>query len=340
MEKMINLSVIIPTRNRAETLFTTLLSIKEQTLDQSLFEVVVCDNNSTDNTAEIAKSFENKFLNFSYYKTLQPGLHVGRNKGFLEAKGRILVYADDDIEAFPEWLYTINEVFEDKNTVLVGGKNLPKWEVDPPKWVLEMWKPNNRGESVLGCLSIIDLGDEIKEISPYYVFGCNFSIRKNIITETKGFHPDGMPNEIIEYRGDGESAVSAYIKQKGYKAMYHPNASVYHCVSKERLTIDYFKKRGFSWGVSDSYTSIRIEKLIVPKKMVYAKSIFASTLHHLLMFYNILKGTNKEINIYRKAFTDGHKEGYNFHQEKTRKFPQLLAWVLKDNYLDGDFPVL
>ena len=333
---MISLSVIIPTRNRAATLRSTLLSIEEQTLDQSLFEVVICDNNSTDNTAEIAKSFENKFLNYSYYKTLQSGLHVGRNKGFLEAKGDILVYADDDIKAFPEWLYTINEVFKDRNTVLVGGKNLPKWEVDPPKWVLEMWKPNNRGESVLGCLSIIDLGDEMKEINPYYVFGCNFSIRKDIIAETKGFHPDGMPNEIIEYRGDGESAVSAHIKQKRYKVMYHPNASVYHLVSKERLTIDYFRRRGFNWGVSDSYTSIRIEKLIVPKKVGYVKSILASILRRLLK----PKGINKEVNIYRKVFTDGHKEGYNFHQEMTKKFPQLLAWVLKDNYLDGDFPIL
>jgi len=331
---MISLSVIIPTRNRAETLLTTLLSIKEQTLDQSLFEVVVCDNNSTDNTAEIAKSFENKFLNFSYYKTLQPGLHVGRNKGFQEAKGDILVYADDDIEAFPEWLYTINEVFKDKNTVLVGGKNLPKWEVNPPKWVLEMWKPNNRGESVFGCLSIIDLGDEMKEISPYYVFGCNFSIRKNIITETKGFHPDGMPNEIIEYRGDGESAVSAYVKQKGYKVMYHPNASVYHLVSKERLTIDYFRKRGFDWGISDSYTSIRIEKLTIPKRVIDVKSILKSMHRRLLIFFkNLPKGT-KEINIFQKAFMDGHKDGYSFHQEITRKSPQVLHWVLKDNYLD------
>ena len=128
---MIQLSVIIPTRNRAETLFTTLVSIENQTLDQSLFEVIVCDNNSTDNTSDIAHSFADKFQHFKYIKTLEPGLHVGRNKGFQEAKGDILVFIDDDIEAFPEWLFSVNEAFKDEDIVLVGGRNLPKWEIPP-----------------------------------------------------------------------------------------------------------------------------------------------------------------------------------------------------------------
>ena len=91
----------------------------------------------------------------------------------------------------------------------------------------------------------MDFGDKIKEINPSYVFGCNFSIRKNILLEAGGFHPDGMPQEIIKYRGDGESYVSKYIEKNGYKTIYNPKASVYHLASTDRMTKKYFAKRAF-----------------------------------------------------------------------------------------------
>ena len=330
---MIQLSVIIPTRNRAETLFTTLVSIENQTLDQSLFEVIVCDNNSTDNTSDIAHSFADKFQHFKYIKTLEPGLHVGRNKGFQEAKGDILVFIDDDIEAFPEWLFSVNEAFKDEDIVLVGGRNLPKWEIPPPDWVLEMWKPNEDGNRVLGYLSIIDLGGCIMEINPFLVFGCNFSIRKRVITETKGFHPDGMPQEIIEYRGDGESAVSAYIQQQEYKTIYHPNASVFHLVSKERLTINYFRTRAFNQGVSDSYTHIRTP-ISAPHKKNFSLMFFLkrTLLKIKYFFYYKIKRKSTEVNIY-KVIKEGYKDGYKFHKQKVKNSPVLKSWVMKDNYL-------
>jgi len=315
---MINLSVIIPTRNRADTLSTTLVSIERQTLDQSLFEVIVCDNNSTDNTSEVAHSYSNKFHNFKYIKTIEPGLHVGRNKGYQEAKGNILVYIDDDIEAFPELLYTINEVFKDDEVMLVGGKNLPKWEVDPPDWAIDMWTPNKDSERILCYFSIIDLGNQIKEIDPSYVFGCNFSVRKSIIAQTKGFHPDGMPQEIIEYRGDGETAISNYISTKGYKTIYHPNASVYHLVPKQRLSLDYLKRWSFNANVGASYIDIRAGKIV---RFSFLKIL--RTYLSLCLFGNTIE---------RGIYFSGIK-GYRFHQRKVQKSPELKAWVMKDNYL-------
>lgn len=326
---MIKLTVIIPTRNRARTLSKLLESIQKQTLDQSLFEVIVCDNSSTDKTATIARSFANKFKNFKYIKTLEVGLHVGRNRGFQEARGDILVYTDDDTEAFPEWLHTINEAFRDKNVVLVGGKSLPKWEIDPPKWAWEMWKLNKNSDRVLSAFSIIDLGDEIKEIDPYYVFGCNFSVRKKVIFETQGFHPDGMPQEMIQYRGDGENAISEYIKQKRYISLYHPKASVYHLVSKERLTIRYLWRRGFNQGVSDSYTTIRKQKST--NKFRKSNLLLKNILRYLL---KSLKSKHTENGKYRRALSEGYEAGYNFHQQKVKEDARLEAWVVKENYLD------
>ena len=331
---MIKLSVIIPTRNRADLLLNTLLSFEKQSINQALFEVIICDNNSTDNTSDVVNSFTDKFENLRYIKTLKPGLHVGRNKGFQEANGDILVYADDDIEAFPEWLQTINEVFEDKEVMLAGGKNLPKWETSPPDWALKMWEPNKDGVRILESYSIIDLGNEIKEIDPYLVFGCNFSIRKDIINKTKGFHPDGMPHDIIEYRGDGESAISEFIKSNKLKTIYHPKASVFHVVSKDRLTIDYLRRRAFNQGVSDSYASIRNSNPDIPKKVINIKFILKKVLHLLIrVFKNKLSESINVVSICYKAIDDGHKEGFAFHQQKVKESSELKAWVKKNNYL-------
>jgi glycosyltransferase involved in cell wall biosynthesis len=329
---MIRLSIIIPTKNRCQYLQKALLSIEKQKLDQSLFEIIICDNNSVDETKKISYSFLNKFKNFKYIKTLEPGLHVGRNKGFQEAKGDILIYIDDDVEVFPEWLTTINDIFKDDDVVLVGGKNLPKWEIFASNQILEMWKPNKNSDKILDCLSIIDLGNKIREISPYYVFGCNFSVRKNIIEKTKGFHPDGMPLEKIEYRGDGETAISDFIKKNGYKTIYHPKASVYHMVPEERLTVKYFKKRGFDKGISNSYTDIRNGKFITNKKNNVG--IGSKIKKILKQFIKILFYKNKnKTNIYKKALLDGYSNGYNFHQKKVGENTELKKWVLKDNYL-------
>ena len=108
---MLNLSIIIPTRNRSEFLNKTLESITNQTMNKSLFEVIIVDNGSTDNTKKIISDYIDK-LNIKYLYEPKLGLHEGRHTGLKNASCEILVYIDDDIEAFPEWLQTIQNVFD------------------------------------------------------------------------------------------------------------------------------------------------------------------------------------------------------------------------------------
>ncbi|MEJ2723828.1 MAG: glycosyltransferase family A protein, partial [Deltaproteobacteria bacterium] len=210
------LSVIIPTRNRARHLMRALSSLNEQTCEAESFEILVVDNGSTDNTREVCEAYRSLFPNFQYLYDSRPGLHAGRHLGMKRAKADILVYADDDISAFPTWLESIAYGFQDPRVALVGGKNLPLFELDPPRWLTDMWEKPRTDGRILGYLSIMDLGDQIKEITPFLVFGCNFSVRKNVIYEAGGFHPDAMPEELIRYRGDGETHISQYIFEHGY----------------------------------------------------------------------------------------------------------------------------
>jgi len=320
---MIKLSVIIPTRNRAALLQMALQTLQSQTLSSNSFEVLVIDNGSTDNTKQVVESAQKRLGNVRYFYDPTPGLHVGRHLGLKMARSDILVYADDDIEAFPTWLEAIAESFQDPEVVLVGGKNLPKWESDPPDWILKMWEPDKNGNRILGYLSILDLGDQEKEISPFYVFGCNFSIRKRVLLEASGFHPDGMPEDMIVFRGDGESHVANYILLKKYKAFYNPKASIYHKVPKTRLLIEYYQKRYFLEGISYSY------KMTRNRPSINCKNLINNLINTILSFLSI-KQMPQFIKLSKRSF----KDGYQFHQKAVRNNRELYRWITKPNYLD------
>ncbi len=82
-------SVIIPTKNSARTLEACLKSVKEQSYKN--IEIIVVDNNSTDNTKEIAKKYTDKVFNHG------PERSVQRNYGAKQAAGEYLLIHDSDI---------------------------------------------------------------------------------------------------------------------------------------------------------------------------------------------------------------------------------------------------
>lgn len=256
---MVALSVIIPTLNRAIYLKRSLISIIDQTFPNDCYEIIVVDNGSTDDTKEVVDEINRQNAGrIRYVYEPSPGLHNSRHRGAKEANGDILLYGDDDIIASPEWVEEISKSFEDPDVGIAGGKILPEWEEDPPQWVIDFWSHGDVGRH-LGYLSLIDLGEEKKVIPPGYTYGCNFAIRKKVLFECGGFHPDGMPQELIRYRGDGETALTAKVSNFGYKIMYDPKASVKHMVPKNRISEDYFCTRAFNQGISDSFTEIRKE---------------------------------------------------------------------------------
>jgi glycosyltransferase involved in cell wall biosynthesis len=339
------LSVIIPTRNRAELLRSALLSLQPQTLAGDLFEVLIIDNGSTDNVRQVVTSFQGRLRNVRYFFDATPGLHVGRHLGMKMSKSDNLVYADDDIEAFPTWLEGIAESFQDEKVVLVGGKCLPKFGAQPPDWIVRMWERDEHGNRVLGYLSILDLGDEKKEINPCHVYGCNFAIRKAVLLEAGGFHPDAMPQELILFRGDGESSVSQYILEKGYKTVYNPKASVYHSVPENRLTEDYFCRRAYNQGISDSYTEIRKQCFGAKEaksrekwlkyyyrrvKKMSISELYCAVARKLRSKYSLKPcGSHGEI---EKKISDSYRNGRHFHEKTVKNDPELLEYVLRPTY--------
>lgn len=93
------ITVIIPTYNREKTIIRSIESVLKQTYKN--FEIIIVDDNSTDNTAEKIKNYINKYSNIKYIKhSINKGGSAARNTGANMAKGKYLAFLDSD----DEWL--------------------------------------------------------------------------------------------------------------------------------------------------------------------------------------------------------------------------------------------
>ena len=324
-------SVIIPTYNRSKLLKKSLNSIISQDFEPYLYEIIVVDNGSTDNTYDTVKSVAGKHTEHKirFMRESEPGLHSGRHRGAFESEAEILIYVDDDIMATPNWLNAIVEAFEDPSVHVVGGPCLPIYEIDPPEWLVRFWR-NDNGRISCGPLSLIQFYGNKREIDPIFIWGLNYSIKKETLFNLGGFHPDSVPKHLLHYRGDGESGLSNKIKEKGFKAIYSPEAMVYHIIPKERLTLTYFEKRFHRQGISDSYTEIRKKKLMYECNLPICPKVNPKK--------NILFENKNNEHFIEKRINNAYSDGYSFHQEAVRNNKYLLEWVLRDNYFNCKIP--
>ena len=326
---MLKLSVIIPTVNRERLLKQTLDSIERQTLPKSDFEIIVVDNGSPDNTRQVCDEYNKRNGNLRYFYDPRPGLHVGRNKGYQESRSDILVYADDDIIAFPTWLKAIYDGFQNKDVKLIGGSNLPRYEASHPVWLDSLWDYHFEHRCrIIETHSIIDIRGNARQIDPtMMVAGCNLSVRKSVIREAKGFHPDGMPDCFLGFRGDGEVHVLKFIKENGYLAKYIPEASVYHVVTENRVSLDYVKKVSYRTGISDAYSMLRsndhavndLYRILLKEKVQLFKSDKANT-------NNIIK------NIRKTYYYKGQLFLYKLYWNDL----SVREWIHREDYFDTD----
>lgn len=119
-EHKLKISVIIPTYNRAEMLKGALFSLMKQARIPD--EVVVVNNNSSDNTPEVVADFKDK-LNIKYLIEPTQGTSTARNTGIKNASGEIIVFLDDDCVADENWLHYLELPFlRDSSIGMVGGE--------------------------------------------------------------------------------------------------------------------------------------------------------------------------------------------------------------------------
>ncbi len=114
-----SISVVIAAFNEEKYLPKTLKSLQSQTDKE--FSILVVDNNSTDNTAQIARSFGAKVVTEK-----KQGVVFALNRGIHEANTEIVAMTDADTVVEPKWIESIRKRFEDEKVVGATGSIVPK----------------------------------------------------------------------------------------------------------------------------------------------------------------------------------------------------------------------
>jgi glycosyltransferase involved in cell wall biosynthesis len=226
------ISVVICTYNRDRFIGETLNCLSKQTLSPAAFELIVVDNNSTDNTASITKNFidAHSFLQARYVYEPRKGLSFARNRGIQEAKASIIAYIDDDVILANGYLEAIYYFFTTHISAAgMGGKTLPRFpDGDPPKWL---------SSYLTGITGTVDYGNELKRFSRpmKYPGGCNMAYKKDILLEAGGF------NNELKARAD-DKYIFEKVKKINSEIWYVPDAFSLHTINAERLSFNSFKK--------------------------------------------------------------------------------------------------
>jgi len=317
---MTSISIVIPTFNRSASLRRAIRSLAVQDFPRTEYEILIVDNASTDATRVVVDEEirANPGHAIRYIHEPVPGLLPARHRGAAVATGAILSYLDDDIEADRNWLAAIHDAFREPGVHLVGGRNLPKYEAPPPSWIERIWVRNSDHEYCV-YLSLLDMGKRRRVVDAIFVWGLNFSIRRETLYQLGGFHPDSAPARFQRYVGDGETGLALRVNESGLKAMYEPAALVHHFVPAERMTVEYIEKRLYFQGVCDSYTTIRKNREF---GFTINPTAFPDSPDAMLEYR---MGT-------------ALMNGYNWHQQQVKDDPRLLQWVLREDYFDYRYP--
>lgn len=233
-------SIIICTYNRDKFFSEALESLIKQTENPKNFEILIVNNNSTDNTENISKEFiqQHPELEINYINEPRQGLSFARNKGIKVAKGEIIAFMDDDAIARKDYVEKIVLNFEKYTEYgAVGGKVIPIYgdNEQEPVWM---------SKYIQGVVSKVDYGDKTKPFSKKYPAGCNMVFRKEI------FQKYGYFNTNLVYRGD-DKYIFYKLKKHGEKILYAPDVLVYHHINRYRIEPEFINKISCSIGASE-----------------------------------------------------------------------------------------
>ena len=244
-------SVILCTYNRCELLGKALEDLVLQRISASLWwELIVVDNNSTDQTTRVVERaavlFQGKL---KYVRECKQGKSYALNRGVFESAGDILVFVDDDVTISKGWLQSICAPFENPNVAGVGGRILPEWQTPPPPWI------PFEDHYGLAPLVSFDFGQSSARLDEA-PFGANMAFRREMFDKYGLFRNDLGPCPGSEIRGEDSEWASRLLKA-GERLNYEPSALIYHPVPEQRSTKEYFLRWWFDKGRSEARVHTR-----------------------------------------------------------------------------------
>ncbi|MDD5172819.1 MAG: glycosyltransferase [Patescibacteria group bacterium] len=245
-------SVIIPVYNRGEKLKGCLKSVLNQTYKD--YEVIVVDNNSTDNTKETIKEFQKKDKRVRYLFEPKRGAAAARYLGEINSQGEIILMTDSDCIVKENWVAEIIEPIVKRGAVAVQGV---KRAAIKNYWTLHMEEDERRNTA-----------GRVKDKKMGLLDTATFAIKKSVLEKI------GLTNPRLSIGHDTE--LEARFKIQGYE-IFLKQVEVLHYYADNAIKL--FKKM-FIRG----YWNARITKTYGAYKKIF---FIQSKMEHLRYFIRV-----------------------------------------------------
>ncbi|MCH8956684.1 glycosyltransferase [candidate division KSB1 bacterium] len=232
-------TVIIVTYNRLNSLKTCLKALRNQTLSKDKYEVVIVDDGSTDGTKQYLNSLDwQDRPSARCYFEKHSGLVAARNFGAAKARGVFISFTDDDCVPEHAWLEKVLETFSTDDSIgLVGSVTKPVFNNNFLRPLNNTNKKNN-SSSVKPEISILENEQGLIGVRPFS--GCNLHINRKVFNKLGKFDENIQPSEDIDF-------LYRYLNYGG-KAANRLDLLVEHY---ERDDFRSIFQRWFSFGRSD-----------------------------------------------------------------------------------------
>jgi glycosyltransferase involved in cell wall biosynthesis len=256
-------SIIIPTFNGASRIGNCLDSLVNQTTDRDI-EILVVDDGSTDNTANLVRSYSSVRL----ISQANAGPASARNRGALEATGKILLFTDDDCVPMPDWLDAMLKPFQDSDVVGAKGIYRTHQQSLAARFVQIEYEDKYRMMAGLPSIDFID------------TYSAGF--RRDRFLEMAGYDTS-FPVACAE-----DVELSYRMSARGWKMKFVPAAIVYHThpdtflrYLKKKYKFAFWRvlavRKNPSKGVRDSHTPqvMKLQLLFAPALLLAVVLDFA-----------------------------------------------------------------
>jgi len=238
------LSIIVCTYNREKYIGECLSRLAKQDIDQSTYEVLIINNQSTDHTQAVIDKIITQYpkINFRSFIEENQGHTYARNRGIIEAKGNLLSFIDDDAFVQTDYCKEIIKFFKTHEKIsAIGGRIIPKYEKTEPPWM---------SKYLLPLVAAIDLGNLPKPFKGNkFPIGANMAFRKSIF-EKYGVFDVNLGRRGAGLEGGDEKEMFIRLKRGGEKIFYVPEVVVKHIIPGSRIEKSYIM--GLAKGVGTS----------------------------------------------------------------------------------------
>jgi len=240
------ITVVICTFNRCERLRRALVAFTSATPPSVHWELLIVDNNSTDQTREVVEGFRDR-LPVQYAFERKQGLSNARNCALAAARGQHILFTDDDVLIDKAWLTEYSGAFERwPDAGYFGGRVLPFYPSGKPSWLHD--------ESIAllsGLLVRFAPHTETRmfaaiDPTPY---GASFALHRRCAQAVGEFRADLGVNGNIPGRGEETDFLSRAIAL-GWRGLYVHDAVALHETDPRRLTLSYMYRFGVQCGIA------------------------------------------------------------------------------------------